>query len=73
MDRGKGEKTEARWGHRERRGARRTSITVSRALIPYEGAGIEPRRPDGCRASTGAVSEEHGDGAREAVVGDIEG
>ena len=52
---------------------RRQRVPVQ-ALVPYEGAGIEPRRPDGCRAaSAGAVGEEHGDGAREAVVGDVEG
>jgi hypothetical protein len=51
---------------------RRQRVPIQ-ALVPYEGAGIEPRRPDGCRAGAGAVGKEHGDGAREAVVGDVEG
>jgi len=38
-----------------------------RSLFPAKRAGIEPGRPDG------AVGEEHGDGAGEAVVGDVQG
>lgn len=54
---------------------RRQRVPVQ-VLVPGEGAGIEPRRRprrQGAPRGGGSVGEEHGDGAGEAVVGDVEG